>query len=213
VANPDEKLLPGLTANVRIVVASRPSALKVPNVALRFRPSADLDEGQPGGGRGALVGTGLASGDETRRQLVRELKLSQEQESALLAILEERRQRSVGVDRLPPQQRRSAALAVREEIRVKIRALLNREQQILFDQLPIGQPSASGADGRPGAVWVVDRLGRLSPVPVVLGVTDGSFTEVLEGELKEGQDVVVSASGSGSASHGGPAGGGPRLKL
>ena len=213
VANPDEKLLPGLTANVRIVVASRPSALKVPNVALRFRPSADRDEGEPGKDRRALVGTSLAAVDETRGQLVRELKLSQDQERALLPILEERRQRSVGVERLPPQQRRAATLAVREEIRVKIRALLNREQQTVFDQLPIGQPAASGAEGRPGTVWVFDRLGRLNPIPIVLGVTDGSFTEVLEGDLKEGQEVVVSSLTLGSGSQSAPAGGGPRLRL
>ena len=213
VANPDEKLLPGLTANVRIVVASRPSALKVPNVALRFRPSADRDEGEPGRDRRALVGTSLAAVDETRGQLVRELKLSQDQERALLPILEERRQRSAGVERLPPQQRRAASLAVREEIRVKIRALLNREQQTVFDQLPIGQPAASGAEGRPGTVWVFDRLGRLNPIPIVLGVTDGSFTEVLEGDLKEGQEVVVSSLTLGSGSQSAPAGGGPRLRL
>src|SRR5688500_3829157 len=36
-ANPDMALLPGMTANVRVVVDSRASALKVPNSALRFR--------------------------------------------------------------------------------------------------------------------------------------------------------------------------------
>ena len=73
--------------------------------------------------------------------------------------------------------------------------------------------AASGADGRPGTVWVFNRLGRLNPIPIVLGVTDGSFTEVLEGDLKEGQEVVVSASTPGSGSQGAPARGGPRLRL
>lgn len=36
--NPDLALLPGMTANVRIVVAHRDDALKVPDAALRFRP-------------------------------------------------------------------------------------------------------------------------------------------------------------------------------
>jgi HlyD family secretion protein len=36
--NPDLALLPGMTANVRIVVDERASALKVPNAALRWRP-------------------------------------------------------------------------------------------------------------------------------------------------------------------------------
>jgi HlyD family secretion protein len=40
-ANPDQSLLPGMTANVRVVVDSRDNVLKVPNAALRFRPAAD----------------------------------------------------------------------------------------------------------------------------------------------------------------------------
>ncbi len=38
VTNADSKLKPGMTANVSIVVATRPDTLKVPNAALRFRP-------------------------------------------------------------------------------------------------------------------------------------------------------------------------------
>jgi HlyD family secretion protein len=40
-ANPDQSLLPGMTANVRVVVDSRDNVLKVPNAALRFRPAGD----------------------------------------------------------------------------------------------------------------------------------------------------------------------------
>lgn len=39
VDNPDEVLKPGLTAQVRIITANRPSALRVPTAALRYRPS------------------------------------------------------------------------------------------------------------------------------------------------------------------------------
>ena len=38
VANPEQKLFPGMTADVAILVAERPSALKVPNAALRVSP-------------------------------------------------------------------------------------------------------------------------------------------------------------------------------
>jgi HlyD family secretion protein len=37
VSNPDQKLKPGMTANVSIVAAHRDSSLKIPNSALRFR--------------------------------------------------------------------------------------------------------------------------------------------------------------------------------
>ncbi|MER9585473.1 efflux RND transporter periplasmic adaptor subunit [Mesorhizobium sp. M0276] len=39
--NPDELLLPGMTANLQVVVAQRKDTLKVPNAALRFRPRGD----------------------------------------------------------------------------------------------------------------------------------------------------------------------------
>src|SRR5438876_4889450 len=38
VNNDDLKLRPGMTANVSIITAQRPGALKIPNAALRFRP-------------------------------------------------------------------------------------------------------------------------------------------------------------------------------
>ena len=40
VANPELKLLPGMTANARILTEERKDVLKVPNEALRFRPVA-----------------------------------------------------------------------------------------------------------------------------------------------------------------------------
>lgn len=42
VSNPDLKLFPGMTANVAIITARVDDALKVPNAALRFRPSPEL---------------------------------------------------------------------------------------------------------------------------------------------------------------------------
>jgi HlyD family secretion protein len=41
--NPDLALLPGMTANVRVVVEQRDNALKVPNAALRFRPAGEAE--------------------------------------------------------------------------------------------------------------------------------------------------------------------------
>jgi HlyD family secretion protein len=41
VPNPALKLKPGMTANARVEIAKRDEALRVPNAALRFRPSAE----------------------------------------------------------------------------------------------------------------------------------------------------------------------------
>jgi hypothetical protein len=42
VPNPDLKLKPGMTANVKVEIAKRSDVLRVPNAALRFRPTADV---------------------------------------------------------------------------------------------------------------------------------------------------------------------------
>src|SRR5688572_22958871 len=69
VPNPELKLKPGMTANVNIEIARRQNALRVPNTALRFRPTAEIFAalGQappPAGGAGRGRGTG--SGPDTR---------------------------------------------------------------------------------------------------------------------------------------------------
>jgi len=47
VANPEQKLFPGMTADVAILVAERQNALKVPNAALRVSPPESLTFEQP----------------------------------------------------------------------------------------------------------------------------------------------------------------------
>jgi HlyD family secretion protein len=47
VDNPDELLLPGMTAYVNITVAERNNALLVPNAALRFKPKVDDESESP----------------------------------------------------------------------------------------------------------------------------------------------------------------------
>ena len=56
--NPDEVLLPGMTANLQVVVAKREGVLKVPNTALRFRPTGQLVEDEREGLRGASRSSG-----------------------------------------------------------------------------------------------------------------------------------------------------------
>ena len=47
VNNDDKKLKPGMTANLYVVIAQRPDALRLPNAALRFRPPDDLSDPSP----------------------------------------------------------------------------------------------------------------------------------------------------------------------
>jgi hypothetical protein len=69
VPNPDLKLKPGMTANVNIEIARRTNVLRVPNGALRVRPTAEtftaLGQTPPPGGTGGGRGRG-GGGPETR---------------------------------------------------------------------------------------------------------------------------------------------------
>ena len=72
VPNPGLKLKPGMTANVNIEIARREDVVRVPNTALRFRPTAEIFAalGQtppPGGaGGGGGRGRGAGAGPDTR---------------------------------------------------------------------------------------------------------------------------------------------------
>lgn len=217
VDNPDQRLLPGMTANVKLIVAEKPDVLKVPNAALRFRP-AGLDAGEPAPGpaaRGRAGGAGAGvpreSGADLRARLVRELGLGPDQQARLDTLLEERRRRLAelrGAGLADPERERRAR-EIREETRARIRAMLTPEQQARFERLP----TADGEATTTGRVWVLGPEGRPRPVAVTLGITDGSATEVLAGELREGQEVIVGTAGATPAARPGGSGGGPRLRL
>jgi HlyD family secretion protein len=66
--------------------------------------------------------------------------------------------------------------------------------------------SQQGEDGIRGRVWVLSPEGKPKPIPIIIGITDGTFSEVMSGDLQEGTEVIVeqtsnknSGSRSGSA--------------
>src|SRR5688572_14726081 len=69
VPNPGLRLKPGMTANVNIEIARRSNVIRVPNTALRFRPTAEifaaLGQEPPAGGMGGR-GRGGGGGPDTR---------------------------------------------------------------------------------------------------------------------------------------------------
>jgi HlyD family secretion protein len=233
VSNPDGKLLPGMTANVKLVVSEKPSVLKIANAALRFRPpGADAGPAGPApGGGGPLAGRsgpggpggggpgggGPQSLEVIRDRLVKQLGLTPEQRAKLEPILQDSRQQMIGLRELPEQERRARGQKVREATRAKIRALLTPAQQAKYDEMTPGGPGGGGdAGGSAGRIYVLDGEGKPKAVPVTLGITDGTATELLRGDLKEGQEIIagiLGASGAG-ARPGAPApGGSPRLRL
>jgi len=65
--NPEQRLLPGMTANVRIVIEQKENVMQVPNAALRFRPpgveAAERERpARPSGGGGPSRAGGAPAG-------------------------------------------------------------------------------------------------------------------------------------------------------
>jgi HlyD family secretion protein len=210
VDNPGGRLLPGMTANVKVIVAEKPSVLKVPNAALRFRPTsseggagsgprAPAPAEPPRGGSGRQAGAARPSPEQIRERLVKGLGLTDEQQKKLDPILADSRQQMTALSGLPEQERTAQARRIRETTRGRIREILTAEQRAKYDESAGGEAraGAEATGGAPGRVWVLDG-DKTAPVAITLGISDGSATEVLGGDLKEGQEVIVGATGTGS---------------
>ena len=113
VSNPDLKLFPGMTANVKILVNQRPNVLKVPNAALRYHPASEVPA--------------PAAGAKSARKVI------------------------------APEQ----------------------------------------------AVWVLDENNKPRRVVVSTGESDGTYTEVTSGDLKDGDRVILAALAKSTASSAG----------
>ncbi|PYN38880.1 MAG: hypothetical protein DME01_00005, partial [Candidatus Rokuibacteriota bacterium] len=157
VDNPDGILLPGMTANLKLIVAEKPSVLKIPNVALRFRP--------PGADGKAREG---------------KAKTSERKDGEHKAV--------------EPKEGKSTKGKV--ELRDGSQSVASsREPRVRRSRHESGR--VDGRAGIPGRVWALGPDGELRSVELTLGITDGSATEVLRGDLKEGEEVVVGLTGSG----------------
>jgi HlyD family secretion protein len=212
VSNPTGKLVPGMTANVKLVTAEKSSVLRVPNAALRFRPpgaEAGAPDAQPRGG--GPSGGGQPSLEQIRERLVRELKLDEDQQKKLEPILQDSREQLRALQGLPEADRRARGQKIREASRTKIREILTDAQKTRYEEIA-GASAGEGRAGIRGRVWVIGPDGKAVDVALTLGLSDGSATEILRGEIKEGQEVIVGLVGGGRTGGPQPAPG-PRIRL
>jgi len=172
VDNRDLALKPGMTANVSIIIAQRENAVLVPNAALRARIPEEYRPAAPARtGPGAAGAPGASGGDQ------------REQMQKLMADA------GFTPGSGPPSP----------EVIAKMRALAEeRGLQLPERMLGGGRGGRSGGSGG-GATTsgTVYRLveGGLTPkveaVPIRLGITNGSVTEVVSG-LNDGETLVTS---------------------
>jgi len=220
-SNDQLKLMPGMTANVKILVGSSSDVLRVPNMALRFQPPADLvdsakvkelGEGASGmgGGRGPGMGPGefgMGRGGDTtgsaerrvRRQAMRDSiqaahggKLSDDElMGEMRKVVERMRQGEGPRGQAPPQ--------------VKVASRPPQQSRFgIQNVFPEFQKAASSPVQRfaRGRVWIMNSSGKLEPVSVRTGLSDGRFTEVKSQSLKPGDQIVLGATSTAEAAAG-----------
>ena len=194
VDNKDLKLKPGMTANVSILVAHRAGVLRISNAALRFRPTGV----QEGGAQKTSQETEPSGGRLSVASLTEALNLTAEQQSKVETILKTSREEIQEIrQKSKPQE---VGTKIQSLMRQKLWPLLTEDQKKGFEEKV---QSSQGDRGIRGTVWTLSPDGKLIPLSVVLGITDGTFSEVISGDLKEGMEVIVEAQAK-KASQGPP---------
>jgi HlyD family secretion protein len=232
VDNPDQVLLPGMTANAEIEISRKANVLSVPNAALRFRPAEESNGGGPpgmGGGRNPAAGAsggGAPGGAGMLDNLVKiaaGLHLDASQQAAFDAATEKMRARAEQMRQRMQQQASGQSSgggvagsfgggrafgggqgggqrngqggdrAGRGAERMKqnfaaFRATLDAKQQAQWD----AELAALSSGKRAPVYKLVD--GKPAQVVLRVGASDGTRTEVLGGDLKEGDQVIVGSA-------------------
>lgn len=186
--NLDQRLLPGMTANVQIVIDERQDVLKVPNAALRFRPPEA--ESVPGSGAQGKQLSGSAMQGERLNRLIEALKLTKDQQTHVRAVFAEQRERIIALRRqgATPDDIRTEIQQIPKQSRGAISDILTAEQREQFQRLITTQRTDLLKRAR---IWIVDEDGKTQPIEIITGISDGSFTEIASGDLKAGQQVIV----------------------
>jgi HlyD family secretion protein len=245
VPNNELKLKPGMTANLKVQIAKRSDVLRVPNAALRFRPSADVFAalnqpvppdlqfgggrggraqaggfGQRAGGNGANATAGAASmpagpqgesagGEDRHAQMLERFKsMSPDEQKQFLE-----RMKSRGADVSAFQQAQAAAAKPKagpdkgkgdsSALKMKYGSKQTGETiDALFAPL---RPVEST-----GRAWLyVDK--QLKPIRLRLGITDGTNTELLSGDLQPGAELATSVITTGGRQTTGAGSGNPLM--
>ena len=207
-ANPDMALLPGMTANVRIGVENRASALKVPNAALRWRPAGAADaRGAAPADAPAQQQAGGQAVQQFRARIQAELKPSDAQKAQIEEIFNASREKFARVrDMKGEGDRRRETEKIRAETNARIGEILTPEQRPAWERL-LAEAGSRGQSSV-GRVYVLEG-GQPKAADVRLGLTDGSATELVSG-LNEGAEVIVGTADARAGGPGGASGGLPR---
>ncbi|MBL8549787.1 MAG: efflux RND transporter periplasmic adaptor subunit [Hyphomonadaceae bacterium] len=219
--NPQGRLLPGMTANAEIIVQETEDVARIPNAALRFRPTderlqqhaAELvaqakggarQQGQAAGERQAGAqggnqgggwrggGQGGGQGAGQQERLADALKLTDAQRAQMRQAMQTARASQGGqAGNAEPGARRAAMRRMREAALTAIEPTLTAEQRQLLAQFRAGAGAGPRQTPTRTAVLWVLRNNQPTPVRVELGVADDTYTELRGGDLRDGDKIIT----------------------
>ena len=200
--NDDLTLMPGMTANVEIVLGKREGVLTIPNGATRYvskdaEPPAGGGGGAAGassGGRPAGGGGGRGGGDPMAI-LKTELQLTDSQSTQIEAEYASMRRQMQsmwtggggGGGQVDREQMRENMQRMMADVNKRIESHLTPEQREKFRELMGGASRTQRA-----TVYLLNAEGKEIGKAIRIGLSDDTSTEVVEG-LEEGEQVIVRA--------------------
>lgn len=206
VPNPGHKLRPGMTATASILIDKRDDVLRIPAVAIRFQPPADVLEAY----NKAQEADSSSNGGDQRADVARAEARPREAGPAGGGDTT-RRERGARPSGRGGGQRGDGMRPQRDSA---------RQQGGGEGRRPMG---GGMRRAQMATVWVMAEDGGLRRVRVRTGITDQRYVELVGDRLKEGDRVVLGVNGGGAASGGqrpsspfqpqmgGPGGGGRRM--
>ncbi len=190
VNNNDLLLRPGMTANVSIVTAQVKHVLKLPNGALRFKPAIE-DQKESSEKRPPITERPIY------KDAVEKLNLNAEQSEALVQIIEQAGAKLKAVYSLPEADRNlsQAWKDFYTQVMTNLYKQLREDQHQKFRdfvaELREKRKQRRLLNARPVKVYIQDEQGRPRAVNIIVGITDDDETQIVDGDLKEGDKVIV----------------------
>lgn len=215
-SNAAGRLLPGMTANVRILTDARDNVLKVPNAALRVRlPGVEPAGAAPADAAAPTAATAAGSGTggrnpmgEFRDRLIQQLKLNEDQIGKVDGIFASARPQFAALRELAEKERPKARERIMIDLRARINDVLTPEQKPVYAAMVAEQAGRQTTRGR---VFVLGADGKPQAFDVRLGISDGSMTELMmapdspvAAALKAGAEVVVGTQSTAPRATAGP---------
>ena len=181
--NPNRELLPGMTANVRIVTDSRNDVLKVVNAALRFRPPGAAANDK------SMAETNAPANGGSGERLEKDLQLNDSQKAKLDTVYDSMREKFMALRDTPDGERQKLAERHRSEMRAQIMEMLTPEQKAKYEQILAENGDRTG--GVRGRLYTLDEKRTPKAIEVRLGLNDGTATEVISPDVKEGMEIIT----------------------